>query len=32
MLRRLAQVMERRLEATRMQLLDLYGTDAKVPS
>jgi CRP-like cAMP-binding protein len=26
MLRRLAQVMERRLEATRMQLLDMYGT------
>ena len=25
MLRRLSQVMERRLEATRMQLLDLYG-------
>ncbi len=26
MLQRLAQVMERRLEATRLQLLDLYGT------
>ena len=26
MLKRLAQVMERRLEATRLQLLDLYGT------
>jgi len=26
MLKRLAQVMERRLEATRLQLLDMYGT------
>ncbi len=26
MLQRLSQVMERRLEATRLQLLDLYGT------
>jgi CRP/FNR family cyclic AMP-dependent transcriptional regulator len=26
MLKRLAQVMERRVEATRLQLLDLYGT------
>ena len=26
MMKRLAQVMERRLEATRLQLLDLYGT------
>lgn len=26
MLQRLAQVMERRLEATRMQLMDLYGS------
>ncbi len=26
MLQRLAQIMERRLEATRLQLLDLYGT------
>ncbi|MBM2845203.1 MAG: putative transcriptional regulator, Crp/Fnr family [Bacteroidetes bacterium] len=28
LLKRLAQVMERRLEATRLQLLDLYGTTA----
>jgi CRP-like cAMP-binding protein len=28
MLKRLAVVMEKRLEATRMQLLDLYGTTA----
>ena len=27
MLQRLAQIMERRLEATRLQLLDLYGTN-----
>ena len=27
MLKRLAHVMERRLEATRLQLLDLHGTD-----
>ncbi len=26
MLKRLSQIMERRLEATRLQLLDLYGT------
>jgi len=30
MLSRLSQVMERRLEATRMQLLDLYGTSGGV--
>ena len=30
MLKRLSQVMERRLEATRMQLLDLYGTSSGV--
>jgi CRP-like cAMP-binding protein len=29
-LERLARVMERRLEATRMQLLDMYGTAAEV--
>jgi hypothetical protein len=28
MLKRLAVVMEKRLEATRIQLLDLYGTTA----
>lgn len=28
MLKRLAHVMERRLEATRLQLLDLHGTDS----
>lgn len=30
MLRRLSQVMERRLEATRLQLMDVYGTDPGV--
>lgn len=30
LLKRLSQVMERRLEATRMQLLDLYGTASEV--
>ena len=29
MLKRLAQVMERRLEATRLQLLDMYGLSVK---
>lgn len=28
MLKRLAQVVERRLEATRLQLLDVYGTES----
>jgi len=28
MLKRLAQVMERRLEATRLQLVDMYGTSS----
>ena len=32
MMKRLAQVMERRLEATRLQLLDLYGTTNGVKS
>ena len=31
MLKRLSQVMERRLEATRLQLVDLYGTVPGVP-
>jgi CRP/FNR family cyclic AMP-dependent transcriptional regulator len=30
LLKRLTQVIERRLEATRMQLLDLYGTSSEV--
>jgi CRP/FNR family transcriptional regulator, cyclic AMP receptor protein len=30
MLKRFSQIMERRLEATRMQLLDLYGTTGGV--
>jgi CRP-like cAMP-binding protein len=32
MLKRLSQVMERRLEATRLQLLDVYGTSHGVHS
>ncbi len=32
MLKRLSQVMERRLEATRLQLLDVYGTSQGVGS
>ena len=30
MLKRFSQIMERRLEATRLQLLDLYGTASEV--
>lgn len=32
MLKRLSHVMERRLEATRLQLLDVYGTNSGVPT
>jgi CRP/FNR family cyclic AMP-dependent transcriptional regulator len=30
MLRRMSQVMERRLEATRLQLMDVYGTNSGI--